>query len=155
MRQRLSILSLAGIALLALVFGGASIARAENPGIVLEGAPAIESIFLAHTTHNWVYQTIFAIVDTGNDSTHRIDGIQRCTIGGETRTMSTYASHSYQFIWYSYNQYSSTQHQYKRDDRCTACAHVKHTTQLQSHQCESIYDTQCGLCGYTNTRMCG
>ena len=133
MQQRLATLSLLSIAMLAAV-----IAEAQS-----------------HSSHVWSFQNIYAIVDTGSDSTHRIDGRQRCSVGGETRNASTYESHQYQFIWFSYNKYSSTHHQYKRDDRCSSCAHVKHTIQLKPHQCESIYDTQCGQCGYTNARMCG
>jgi len=109
----------------------------------------------AHTTHNWVCQNVLAIVDTGSNFTHRLDCLLRCTVGQETKYGPIYENHNYQFIWYSYNQYTSTQHEYKRDDRCTACAHVKHTSRLQSHQCESIYDTYCNLCGYNNVRMCG
>ncbi|MDX1997989.1 MAG: hypothetical protein SF066_09745 [Thermoanaerobaculia bacterium] len=109
----------------------------------------------AHTYHVWSCQNIFAIVDTGSDSQHRLDCQLRCSIGGETKYGSQWASHNYQFIWYSYNQYSSTQHQYKRDDRCTACAHVKHSSTFQPHQCQSAYDTYCDLCGYSNVRMCG
>jgi hypothetical protein len=135
MNQRLAILS--RIVLLAAVLGGAGIVDAQTH------------------THSWYFQNIFAIVDTGSNYTHRIDGQQRCSICGATRYASAYENHGYQFIWYSYNQYSSTQHEYKRDDRCSACGHVKHTSQLQAHQCESIYDTYCNLCGYSNVRMCG
>lgn len=133
MKQRLATLFLLCIALLA-----AAIAEAQS-----------------HGNHSWYYISIGAIVDTGNHSVHRVDGTQRCSVGGETRFASTYESHDYDFIWYSYNQYSSTKHEYKRDDSCPICGHVKHTSQLLSHQCQSIYDTYCDLCGYSSGSMCG
>ena len=120
---------------------------------ILAGAIIAEA--QTHTTHSWSFMNIFAIKDTGSDFSHRIDGQQRCSVGGETRYASVYESHSNQLTWYSYNQYTSTQHEYKREYRCTTCGHVRVTSQFQPHQCESIWDTQCGQCGYTNVRMCG
>ncbi len=103
----------------------------------------------AACTHNWVFQNIFKIVDTGSDSTHRIDGQQRCTKCGATRYASTYEAHNYYYNWYCYYKYSATQHEFKQDYICRTCNHKKVVSTLQNHQWESIYDTYCDLCGQT------
>jgi ribosomal protein S27AE len=133
MKQRFAVLSLSGILMLA-AFGR-------------EGA--------AQHSHNWYFLNIYAIVDTGNDNAHRIDGLQKCAVAGETQYGSTFESHGYQFTWYSYYQHTSDKHIYKTEHRCPTCGHVKNTNHYQSHVCESIWDTHCSQCGYTNIRMCG
>lgn len=107
--------------------------------------------------HTWTWVNIMSITDTGSDVTHAVFGSQRCTGCGATRYTTVYYNHSYpsQPNWYSYNLYSSTQHEYKADYYCPVCGHTKHTRSLQNHWCESIYDSQCNACGYTNVRLCG
>lgn len=138
MKQRLTFLAFAGILLLASVFDGASPAEAQT----------------SHP-HIWYFQNIFAIVNTGNANAHRIDGLQKCAVAGETQYGSTYESHNHVYIWFTNRQYSSTHHHYVKGYRCTACGHEKEVVQLEAHYCESQYDTQCSECGYTNVRMCG